>query len=194
MIAAVQPLPDQSELIARAQAGDRRALETLSREAWPQIRIWALVELGDPVLADDAAQESTIAMVRFLDKYDSSRPFGPWLRTLVRNQCRTVQRKRKRIPGQTVPLTASSTVDIDRALDLDRAAQQALDAFCGLKPRQRKIIELVDRQDLAPAEVARELDIPQGTVRSLLHSARKALRITLLKHSPELAALVMEAT
>ena len=122
----------------------------------PRVRIWALVELGDPVLADDAAQESVIAMVRFLEKYDTGRPFRPWLRTLVRNQCRTVQRKRKRIPNQTVPETASSNLDIDRALDLDRAAQRALDAFCGLKPRQRQIIDLVDRQDLAPAALVME--------------------------------------
>ncbi len=194
MIAAVPQTTDQAELIARAQAGDREALEDLSRQCWPKFRIWALVELGDPVLAEDAAQESLIAMVRFLDKYDPERPLGPWLRTLVRNQCRTVGRKRSRIPNQEVPESSQSAdVDLDWAIDVDAAARHAVEAFCDLKPRQRQIIELVDRQDLAPAEAAAELDIPQGTARSLLHSARKALRTHMIKHLPELAALVMEA-
>jgi len=193
MIAAVSPLTDERALCERAQAGDRDALEALSRHCWPRVRTWALIELGDPILAEDAAQESLVAMVRFLDKYDTNRPFGPWLRTLVRNQSRTVGRKRKRVPDQPLPESApSNTPDLDRALDMDAAARRALLAFCRLKPRQRQIIELVDRQGLAPADAARELDIPQGTARSLLHGARKALRTHLIKHLPELADLVRE--
>ena len=193
MIALVQPSTDQRALIERARAGDRQALEDLARQVWPLVRTWALIELGDPILAEDAAQESLIVMVRFLNKYDVDRTFKPWLRTLVRNQAKSQGRKRKNLPDQRVPLTAAASVDVDRALDLDAGAQRALDAFCGLTPNQRRMIELVDRQDLAPAEAAIELNIPQGTARSLLHGARKALRMHLIKHAPELLALVKEA-
>ena len=194
MIAPVSPRTDPTALVQRAQAGDREALEALARQCWPKVRTWALVELGDPVLAEDAAQEALISLVRFLHKYDSNRPFEPWLRTLVRNQCRSVGRKRQRLPDQRLDESRVSVgEDIDRVLDLDGAAREALEAFCLLKPRQRQVIELVDRQDFAPAEVAEALDIPQGTVRSLLHGARKTLRIHLLKHLPELARLVKEA-
>ena len=194
MIAPVSPRTDPTALAQRAQAGDREALEALARQCWPKVRTWALVELGDPVLAEDAAQEALISLVRFLQKYDPNRPFAPWLRTLVRNQCRTLGRKRRKLPDQDLDASrASVSADLDRLLDLDGAARDALGAFCLLKPRQRQVIELVDRQDFTPAEVAEALDIPQGTVRSLLHGARKALRVHLLKHLPELARLVKEA-
>jgi len=189
------PLSDvtDADLAHAAGLGDSAALEELARRSWPRIRRWSLVEMGDASRADDAAQESMVALIRFIDRYDPARPFLPWLRTLVANTCRTHRRRLNREAGRhgtADDLPASNS--IERSLDLDRAAAEALQAFGKLKPRERQVVELCDHQGLTPAEVATELEVPPGTIRSLLHRARTTLRVHLLRQSPELADLVRE--
>lgn len=185
-------LQDQrDQLAAKASRGDRFALEALCRTIWSDVRRLCLVQLGDPNRADDAAQDSLVAVVRHIGRYDADRPFGPWLRTLVRNQCRSAQRKQTARP--TVGLdgqAAAPAADLDWQMDLDRGARTALEAFSTLTPRQREVMELCDRGGMAPAAAADELNIAGGTARALLHQARKALRERLLKHRPELLDLV----
>ncbi len=174
-----------------AAKGDRSALEALCREIWTDVRRLSLVQLGDPSLADDAAQESLMAVVRNIGRYDPERPFGPWLRTVVRNQCRSAHRKRaSRSLAESAGPAASVGHDLERRLDLDRGAKTALAAFSTLTPRQREVVDLCDRQGLSPTDAAAELEIAQGTARALLHQARKALRNRLLKHRPDLLDLV----
>lgn len=178
------------ELAAQAARGDRSALEALCREIWPEVRKLSLIQLGDPTLAEDAAQESLISVVRHIGRYDPTRPFGPWLRTVVRNQCRSDRRKVHPLPSPSP--SPGSSVDVDQTLDLDSAARSALEAFSTLTPRQRELVDLCDRRGLAPAEAAAQLEIAQGTARALLHQARKALRTHLLKLRPDLHALVSD--
>lgn len=175
-------------LAAQAAAGDRQALEALCEAIWPDVRRLCLVQLGEVALAEDATQESLVAVVRHIHRYDSGRPFGPWLRTLVRNQCRTAVRKLPRPVPEQGPRTPPGPPD--RAMDLDRAARTALEAFATLTPRQREVIDLCDCRGLAPSEAADQLDIARGTARALLHQARTALRTRLLRHRPELLDLV----
>lgn len=178
-------------LIDAARGGDRDALDAFSRWVWPQVRRLALVVTGDPTLADDAAQEATMRILRALPSFDPGRPFGPWMRTIVRNTSRNT---RDRADAPVEPTVERAIrPDHDRRLDLDAAAAHALCAFATLTPRQRELIELCDHQGLTPAEAAAELDIAQGTARTTLHAARHALRRALLADRPDLLALLREA-
>src|SRR5438067_2066527 len=66
-----------------AQRGSAAALEQLFRSHWPRAYRAALLVVGDAAAAEDIAQESFLAAVRALDRFDRRRPFGPWLHRIV---------------------------------------------------------------------------------------------------------------
>src|SRR5947208_9670045 len=69
-----------------AQRGSAAALEQLFRLHWSRAYRAALVVVGDAAAAEDIAQESFLAAVRALDRFDRRRPFGPWLHRIVVNR------------------------------------------------------------------------------------------------------------
>lgn len=170
--------------LRRATRGDREALRRVLDTWWPRMRRWALVGCGDPTAAEDALQEAVVRVLRFIERFDPERPIGPWLRTLVRNTCRDECVRR----GQPVEPVDEDTFGGDRPspehrIDVSRAASAAIAAFAGLSPRQREVVDLVDRQGLTPAEAAAELGLSSGAVRSQLFDARRALRSQLLRET-----------
>ena len=89
-------MDEERNLIAAAAAGDREAFSGLV--VLHQARLRALVAMTlserDDVL--DVVQESFVDAWRGLDRFDQSREFGPWLRTICRN--RTLKFVRDRLP------------------------------------------------------------------------------------------------
>lgn len=171
--------------------GDPDALRRLVSEWMPTIRRWALLEAGDPVVAEDGVQEALVRLCRHIGQVDPTRPFGPWLRTVVRNAVRSESSRQGRRSRREAPLAdvpAASHRGPER-LDLAWARRMALEAFATLSPRQREIFDLVDLQGVAPKEVAERLDLSAGAVRGQLFDARRALREHLVRH-PELLALL----
>src|SRR6185436_19243512 len=64
--------------VRAAQAGSAKALESLYRDHWPRAYRAAYLVVHDAAGAEDIAQEAFLAAVRNLDRFDRSRPFGPW--------------------------------------------------------------------------------------------------------------------
>ncbi|MCB9673727.1 MAG: sigma-70 family RNA polymerase sigma factor [Alphaproteobacteria bacterium] len=189
------PLPvptEQTRLVEAAREGDRTAADDLSRAVWPMVRRIALAVTGNPTLADDAAQDAMLRILRALPAFDLSRPLGPWVRTIARNVAKNA-RDRTEGPVEPAAPEAVPAPDLERRMDLDAAARSALAAFSELTPRQREIIELCDHQGLAPTEAAAELGIAPGTARATLHAARAELRRRLLADRPDLLASLRDA-
>ncbi len=182
----------QDELIRLAQQGDRDALRQLSERWWPTMRRWAMLQLMDPVLAEDAVQEALIRLIRFIRRYDRGRPFRAWLHTILRNCCRDVAGRRARIGRREVHVDFERGEEHDpaRQVDLGKMADVALQAFDRLSPRQRQVFDLCDRQGLTPTEAAQVLDIAPGTSRATLFAARKALRQHMLAHRRDVLELL----
>ncbi|MCB9676378.1 MAG: RNA polymerase sigma factor [Alphaproteobacteria bacterium] len=175
-VGGVRSEPDP-DLLAAAIAGDRSALGGVAELYYPRMRRWALLETGgDAAHADDAVQEALVRWIRFAHTYRADQPFGPWMRTLVRNAARDVRRPRG-ILG-FLPWARPSQRP-DRATDLSRSARRVLDHLGRLTPRQRELVDLCDLQGLPAAEAARELGIDAGTARVHLHEARKRLKAEL---------------
>lgn len=165
--------------LERATRGDRAALRRVVDHWIPTIRRWAWLYCSDRALAEDAVQESLVRLLRFIDRYDPSRPFGPWLKALVHNACRSEIVGQARRHDREEPPTGAEPapcVRLDRGLDLARATAQVHAAFRTLSPRQRQIFDLVDLQGLTPKEAAAELELTPGAVRGQLFAARRALR------------------
>jgi RNA polymerase sigma-70 factor (ECF subfamily) len=167
----------EAELAVLAHAGDREAFGELVTRYAAQARRVARTILDDADDADDAAQDGFLAAWRHLGRYDPARPFGPWLLRIVANAA--ADRRRRRRVRQTEELSpVAPSADTGPAAEADRRALRA--AFAAalreLPERQRTAIVLFDLEGYSHAEVASILGIPEGTVRSDVFHARRALR------------------
>ncbi len=168
---------DDAELAARARAGDREAFGILvSRYAGQARRIaWAI--LLNPHDGDDAVQDGLLAALKKLQRYDPTRPFGPWLLRVVANAAADRRRRRQVRQTEPIPANASSRgpgpdVVAERS-ELRAALERAL---AELPERQRVAIVMFDAEGYAHRDIAEVLNVPEGTVRSDVFHARRRLR------------------
>lgn len=163
---------------------------------WPQVRRWALYTCGDAVLADDAAQDALVRLLRHLPSWDPARPLGPWLRQIVRRAGIDMLAARSRDAARLQTLddlsAHSSTPGVDRALDLAQEAARAKAAFTSLTPRQREALTLVDLDGLTAVEAAQRMAIEPSAVRAHLTQGRRALRTWLLRRGHDVRLLLQE--
>jgi RNA polymerase sigma-70 factor, ECF subfamily len=153
------------------------AFQTLLEENHMRIQRAALGFLGDSDLAKDAAQDAMLKAYRARDRYDSTRPFYPWLYRIVKNTCFDILREQRRRPRSTVApdqLQSSTKSATDNLLQKQRE-QLLWEAMQRLDDSHREIINLRHFQDLSYQEMAQMLEIAEGTVMSRLYRARKAL-------------------
>ncbi|HKZ31769.1 MAG TPA: sigma-70 family RNA polymerase sigma factor [Vicinamibacteria bacterium] len=127
---------------------------------------------GDAAAAEDAVQEAWIRAVTRLPEFRFESMLRTWLCGFVVNRCREVLRSR----GATAPVTAelvseptAAPADTARALDLERAV-------LGLADGYRAVFVLHDLVGYTHHEIAERLEIQEGTSKSQLFLARRALR------------------
>jgi len=151
-------------LVRDAQRGSAEAFEQLFRSHWPRAYRAALLVVGDAAAAEDIAQESFLAAVRALDRFDRRRPFGPWLHRIVVN--RAIDWARARNLRQETFADGPEPAAAER--ESSGRAQALAAALASLHPEQRAVIVLRYLLEYTPGEIARMLDLPRGTVNSRL--------------------------
>jgi RNA polymerase sigma-70 factor (ECF subfamily) len=169
-----------AELAARAADGDGDAFGQLVERHAPAARRVARALLGNDQDADDAAQDGFLAAWRAMDRFDLSRPFRPWLMRIVLNAARDLGRRRVvRETDQLSPEAADARAGPDRETDRSLLRARLATALARLTERQRVAITMFDAEGYAHAEIAQVLGVPEGTVRSDVFHARRALRADL---------------
>jgi RNA polymerase sigma-70 factor (ECF subfamily) len=168
---------EDAELAALAQAGDREAFgELVTRYAGPARRV-ARAILANPDEADDAAQDGFLSALRHLGRFDPERPFGPWLLRIVANAASDRRRRRKvRTAMPISPDLPARQPGPDVEADKERLREGLRDALATLPERQRMALVLFDVEGYSHREIGEILNIPDGTVRSDVFHARRALR------------------
>jgi RNA polymerase sigma-70 factor, ECF subfamily len=158
-------------LVREAQRGSVEAFEQLFRRHWPRAYRAALLVVGDAAAAEDIAQESFLAAIRALDRFDRRRPFGPWLHRIVVNRAIDWSRARA--------LRREQFEDAEHAVEEREPSAHARSlaaALLDLQPEQRAVIVLRYLLEYTPGEIARLLDLPRGTVNSRLRRGLDRLR------------------
>jgi RNA polymerase sigma-70 factor (ECF subfamily) len=132
------------------------------------VQIYAIC--GDLAVAEDAVQDAFVTAVRkrsHLDRLDNPEA---WVRTVALNSVRhgwrhasVVRRYQARVPGQQKPVEAGP-----EHVAIVTALRQ-------LAPDQREVVVLHYLADLSVGDVAVQLGIPEGTVKSRLSRARERL-------------------
>lgn len=158
-------------LIRDAQRGSEEALEQLFRRHWRRAHRAAYLVIGDPAAAEDVAQESFLAAIRALDRFDRRRPFGPWLHRITVN--RAIDYSRARALRAESALSGAT----DRAApDHGEISDELLAALQGLGAEQRAVVVLRYVLEYTPGEIGEMLGLPRGTVNSRMRRALDRLR------------------
>ena len=161
---------DERALVRGAQRGSASDLEALFRLHWARAYRAAFLVSRDAAAAEDIVQESFLAAIRALDRFDRRRPFGPWLHRIVVNHA--IDWTRARQMRAEAELSDSLAAPADEA-PLDGTLLAALAA---LPPDHRAVIVLRHLLEYTPGEIAELLDLPRGTVNSRLRRGLDSLK------------------
>ncbi len=171
------------ELILRCRGGSTASFEPLVRDHQRQALAIAEALLGNADDAADAVQEAFVKAFRALDGLRSGSQFGPWFRTIVRNQCRdrlrVHQPPREPWSSEAVDRKAWSEPSAHGAMESAQLAESVRKALATISSEHREILVLKEIEDMSYAAIAEAMSIPPGTVASRLYHARAALRKTL---------------
>jgi RNA polymerase sigma-70 factor, ECF subfamily len=170
---------DERAWVRGAQAGSASDFEALFRAHWPRAYRAAYLVVHDAAGAEDVAQEAFLAAVRALDRFDSARPFGPWLHRIVVN--RAIDWARARALRSEVG-AGEAIEDVPAEERGNRAAplpEGVVSALASLPPDQRAVVVLRYILEYTPGEIARMLELPRGTVNSRLRRGLDALQASI---------------
>ncbi|MCU1504956.1 MAG: putative polymerase subfamily sigma factor [Ilumatobacteraceae bacterium] len=180
-------MPDDIRaLVASAQQGDRAALDQLLRLHYDRIYAVCRRVTGQDGDAADAAQETMIAIVRSISRFDGRAAFSTWVHRIATNASLDELRRRKRRPiAATAAADGWSPLDdaIDDAAEgrIDAVAERdALDTALAELPEDFRVpVVLRDVGDLDYGEIAAVLGVPIGTVKSRIARGRASLALAL---------------
>jgi RNA polymerase sigma-70 factor (ECF subfamily) len=176
-------------LFERYRKGERAALRTIIERHQIELLRFLVRLVGDQAGAEDVFQEAFLQVHLAADTFDATRRFRPWLFTIAANKARDYLRRK----GRRRTLELSAPVDRDRgdgnsagsfvdlmeirvpapgdALDKEETSRLVQRALDDLPLILREILLLAYFQRISYAQIADELGIPLGTVKSRLHAA-----------------------
>ena len=167
-----------AELVDAIRSGDREAASELVRRHLRGARAVALAIAGDLAAAEDISQEAFVHAIERLDDCRDPARFGAWLRQIVRNKARNHRRWRKLRAALSLDAAGEKAGPDSPVRDAERAElrERLLGALGQLPEDRREVVLLHDLEGWTHREIAERMDLPDGTVRSHLHLARKRLR------------------
>ena len=138
------------------------AMDALVRALTPYVgRICGSIALDR---GDDAMQETFIAVLRNLRTLREPAAVRGWVRSIAVRE--SVRQARARDVAAVAVDTPAPDIDLADVVDVRATLAQ-------LSPEHRAVLVLRDMDGLAEADVAALLRIPEGTVKSRLHRARR---------------------
>jgi RNA polymerase sigma-70 factor (ECF subfamily) len=168
--------PPDSDLVARARAGEREAFALLYRRHQAFVYRFARGMTGSSALAEDVVQDVFLALMRDLDRYDPERaPLRTYLFGIARNLARYKARGLWRLLSIEEAAQAAGPDDPAAALASTEEARHLRQCLGALPAKYREVIVLCDLQEVNYADTASMLGTPIGTVRSRLHRGRQLL-------------------
>ena len=205
-IAPAATAVSDEETVAALRAGDERTFCDLFARSYPMMKRVARTYVASDAVAEEIVQETWMAIVTGIDRFEGRSALGTWIFSILTNQAKTHSaRERRAVPfSSIVPSDADEpAVDPDRFQKDDEAwpghwatpprpwqkperrllSLEARDhlkaALAQLPDRQRLIVGLRDIDGQSAEEVCDLLGLSQENQRVLLHRGRSRLRAVL---------------
>jgi RNA polymerase sigma-70 factor (ECF subfamily) len=176
--------PDK-ELVDRWKAGDETAFEALVQRHEQRVFRLLMRMMGTREEAEDVSQETFLSLHRHGRRFRGDARFSTFVyrvaanaalnrrRSLGRSRARIKKLAERHAAGDDLPSSPRDPEDATAGIQLTAHVRDALEK---LSPSLRMPVVLYDIEGLAYGEIAKVLGIAEGTVKSRIHRARKALR------------------
>jgi RNA polymerase sigma-70 factor, ECF subfamily len=186
---ASRALDDDAVLVDRLRAGDESAFVALIELYQPRLLRLAEVTVGSRAVAEEVTQDTWLAVVRGVERFEGRSSFKTWLFHILLNRARSTAGRELRAgrPERVVDerfdrsgaWIAPPEPWADRADDRVVAASLAArvqELLPQLPDGQRQVVVLRDLEGLSAGDVASLVGISDGNQRVLLHRGRAQLR------------------
>jgi RNA polymerase sigma-70 factor (ECF subfamily) len=175
-------MPDElAELVAAAQAGDRKAFDALVQATYPHAYTMAYRLTGNEEDARDVVQDAYLRAYRGLKRFRGDSSFSTWLYRITANCASTQLGKRSRHRHEELDEDAQlpderAEIDPELRASAESDRERVSAALQALPPRLRAVVVLRDVYDLPHEAIAAELGISEAAAKVRLHRARRKLR------------------
>ena len=174
-----------AELVTRMQSGDDSDFKELYELTSDRAYFVALEFTKNKQDAEDILQESYIKALSKINELDKPESFSSWLNQIVANKSKDFLKKKKPmlfnsdeeetdatelLPDEDVSFSPEENLD---QTELQKAVMEVLDE---LSEEKRACVLMMYFEELSVGEIAETLEIPEGTVKTRLFSARKDLK------------------
>lgn len=183
---------EEKRLVKQARDGDVEAFERLIESVKLLVINTAYQYLKDYEDALDCSQEVFIKAYRNMASYRENSAFSTWIYQITKNQCIDMLRRNKTTnlsieesmedeDAPEIQLSAPESQQPENNAIRNRQIEAVRRAIDQLPDKFREVCVMRDIQELSYQEISELLDIPEGTVKSRLNSARIKLRKILEK-------------
>lgn len=157
-----------------------RKLERLVAEHGEAVYRVARSVVGDPVAAEDVAQEALLKAWQALPTYRGEAPLRSWLLRITHNTAVSALRRRREEPHDPMLLPEAAPGDSTERTIERRASVAAFERALGeLDDLSRSIVVLRELEGLSYEDIASLLAVPLPTVKTRLLRARRLLSVSL---------------
>jgi RNA polymerase sigma-70 factor (ECF subfamily) len=197
----------EADLLARLRAGDEQAFEALVSGLYSTMLTVARTYVKDRAVAEEVVQETWLAVIKGLDRFEGRSSLKTWILSILVNQAKT----RGTREARTVPFASLAPDDDAPAVAPERfrgpedqftggwrafpanwnaativedreTLRVAMRAISELPLTQQTVIRMRDVEGYSSEEVCATLDVSEANQRVLLHRARSRVRSALERH------------
>jgi RNA polymerase sigma-70 factor (ECF subfamily) len=169
-------------LIERCLRGDEASWELIVQRHWRKVFNVAYKFVGKYEEAEDLTQDIFLKIFRSLDTFDRRANFQTWLISVSRNLCidhyRSIRKEReaidRHVDASELSLSSGEAGPMAALEQRDRVAMLRR-ALARLPQALRTAVLMRDIQEMSYQEIARALDLPEGTVKSRINRGRTEL-------------------
>lgn len=169
------------ENFEKLKTGDKDSFDLLYQDHYLILYRTALLILGNKEDAEDALQESFIAIYKNIASLSDYNKLKPWIFSILKNSCYTRYRKRKREFPDEFVLEKADSNSISKEEDDFLLSNEVEAALLNLKEKEREVLVLFYYNDFSIEEIAKICNSFTGTIKSRLYRARKNLKKELIK-------------
>ena len=179
-----QPTPSMSDLLAKVgRTRDVELFEAVFRHFAPRVRAY-MARTGSAISAEELMQETMVTVWNKSALYDPSKgAASTWIFSIARNLRIDAYRREKRpeFDPEDPAFQPDPEPAADSAMETEQSAALVRGALRQLPPDQAEVLRLAYFEDKSQSEIATELALPLGTVKSRMRLAFAKLRAALGK-------------